>query len=99
LDNNSRNKWILRRELKQFARIIIQGIQMTESGMLAAAHLAGAGNVKKYIRSNGAYQVEDAYGSTIQDYLKSFAGYEMSSIVPHPRPKAALKISNKTKIH
>ena len=31
----------------------MNGIEITESGILAAAHLSGAGNVKKYLRSNG----------------------------------------------
>lgn len=97
--NIARNKWILRKDLKKFGGRMINGIPLTESGILAAAHLAGAGNIKKFMRSNGTYIVEDAYGTSIEDYLALFADYEMSSIVPHPRPKVALKISNKTKIH
>jgi len=85
--NIARNKWILRRDLKRFTGTVIQGILITESGMLAAAHLAGAGNVKKYLRSNGAYQVADAYGTTMQDYLTSFAGYSMGAIDPQRSPK------------
>jgi len=49
--NTSRNKWILRRDIKRFQGSYIGGIKITESGMLAAAHLAGPGNVKKYLRS------------------------------------------------
>jgi len=84
--NIARNKWILRRELKCFAGTFINGIQITESGMLAAAHLAGAGNVKKYVRSNGTYQVADSYGTTLQDYLTSFAGYTVEAIDPQRNP-------------
>lgn len=85
--NIARNKWILRKDLKRFAGTVIKGILITESGMLAAAHLAGAGNVKKYVRSKGAYQVADAYGTTIQDYLTSFAGYSVGAICPEQSPK------------
>jgi hypothetical protein len=58
----------------------INGIKVTESGILAAAHLSGAGNVKKFLRSNGSLRFSDAYGATIQSYLKKFAGYNVSTI-------------------
>jgi len=85
--NIARNKWILRKDLKRFTGTVIQGVLITESGILAAAHLAGAGNVKKYLRSNGAYQVADAYGTTILDYLTNFAGYTVGAIAPQRSPK------------
>jgi hypothetical protein len=47
---------------------------------LAAAHLAGAGNVKKYLRSRGAYAFEDAFGTSIEQYLREFAHYNTASI-------------------
>ena len=49
--NVARNKWILRRDIKRFVGKRINGVVITESGIVAAAHLAGAGNVKKYLRS------------------------------------------------
>lgn len=85
--NIARNKWVLRRELNRFPGTVINGILITESGMMAAAHLAGPGNVKKYLRSNGAYHVADAYGTTLQDYLINFAGYSVAAIDAQRRPK------------
>jgi len=78
--NIARNKWILRRDIKGFNGKRIGGVEITESGILAAAHLAGAGNVKKYLRSYGQNNVMDAYGSSISDYMKKFAGYDLSAI-------------------
>lgn len=78
--NISRNKWILRRDIKRFNGKTIGGVQVTESGIIAAAHLAGAGNVKKYLRSYGQNDVTDAYGSSISYYMKKFAGYDISNI-------------------
>jgi len=78
--NIARNKWILRRDIKRFTGKKIGGVQVTESGILAAAHLAGAGNVKKYLRSYGKNDVTDAYGSNISYYMKKFAGYDISNI-------------------
>ena len=64
----------------------INGIKITESGILAAAHLAGAGNVKKYLRSNGKNTFKDAYGSSMQHYLKQFSGYDTSFIEANVKP-------------
>ncbi|MEE1964062.1 hypothetical protein V1387_15325 [Allomuricauda taeanensis] len=78
--NIARNKWILRKDIKRFNGKKIAGVEVTESGILAAAHLAGAGNVKKYLRSYGQEDVTDAYGSSISYYMKKFAGYDISNI-------------------
>ena len=74
------NKWILRREIKRSVGKTINGVKITESGILAAAHLSGAGNVKKYLRSAGTNRFSDAYGASIQSYMKRFAGYDVSKI-------------------
>jgi len=80
------NKWILRRDIKRSSGKTINHIKITESGILAAAHLAGAGNVKKYLRSNGAFRFKDAYGSSVQHYLKQFSGYDTSIIEASKNP-------------
>ncbi len=80
------NKWILRKDIKRSVGKKINGIKITESGILAAAHLSGAGNVKKYLRSNGVERFEDAYGSTIQHYLKQFSGYNTAFIEANKKP-------------
>lgn len=85
--NVARNKWILRRDIKRFVGKRINGVVISESGIVAAAHLAGAGNVKKYLRSYGHTDVSDAYGSTIRYYMKRFADYNTAAIqaVQNPR--------------
>ncbi len=85
--NVARNKWILRREINRFVGKRIKGVEITESGILAAAHLAGAGNVKKYLRSYGELDVQDAYGTSIGDYIKKFSGYDVSLVPPQRNPK------------
>lgn len=86
--NASRNKWILKRDIARFAGKKINGIEITESGILAAAHLAGPGSVKKYLRSWGANSFSDAFGTTIGFYIKKFAGYDTSFIQPERKAKA-----------
>ncbi len=85
--NVARNKWILRRDIRRFTGKHIGGIEITESGILAAAHLAGAGNVKKYLRSYGQKDVKDDYGTSIAKYMKKFSGYDVSNISPKRNPK------------
>ncbi|HMC00733.1 MAG TPA: hypothetical protein VKN14_06830 [Flavobacteriaceae bacterium] len=86
--NLERNKWILRRDIKQFVGKRINGVLITESGILAAAHLAGPGSVKKYLRSYGAVGFTDGYGTTIQYYIKKFSGYDTSFAKPNRFAKA-----------
>ncbi|MDV7188514.1 peptidoglycan-binding protein LysM [Lutibacter sp. TH_r2] len=82
----SLNKWILRKDIKRSVGKKINGVVITESGILAAAHLAGAGNVKKYLRSYGANSFEDAYGASVYYYMKKFAGYNTSIIEANRKP-------------
>ncbi|MFK2821009.1 peptidoglycan-binding protein LysM [Flavobacteriaceae sp. LMIT009] len=88
--NTARNKWILRRDIKRFVGKTIDGVLVTESGILAAAHLAGPGSVKKYLRSYGAIGFTDAYGTNIRDYMKKFSGYDTSFIEGDRKAKATL---------
>ncbi|GGW42973.1 hypothetical protein [Arenibacter certesii] len=85
--NLSRNKWILRRDIKRFVGKKINGQEITESGILAAAHLAGAGNVKKYLRSYGKSDVNDSFGTTVSYYIKRFSGYDISHVAPVKNPR------------
>lgn len=85
--NTARNKWILRRDIKRFVGKYINGFKVTESGILAAAHLGGAGNVKKFLRSYGKTGFKDANGMSIQYYMKKFSGYDTSYILPQRRAK------------
>ncbi|MDX1462485.1 MAG: peptidoglycan-binding protein LysM [Marinirhabdus sp.] len=87
----SRNKWILRRDIQRFVGRTVEGVKITESGILAAAHLAGAGNVKKYLRSGGVVGFSDAFGTSIGFYLKKFSGYDTSFIKPNKKAKVKLR--------
>ena len=64
----------------------IRGIEITESGILAAAHLAGAGNIKKYLRSHGKLSFKDGYGSSVHHYIKLFSGFDTSFIEANRKP-------------
>ena len=82
-----RNKWELKNEIEKYSGKIISGVKITESGILAAAHLGGPGSVKKFLKSNGKKKCADAYGSSVKSYMKQFSGYETSGIVAENNAK------------
>jgi hypothetical protein len=90
LVNTKRNKWVLRRDIKRFVGKKINGILITESGILAAAHLAGPGNIKRYLRSYGAIGTKDAYGTDISSYMRKFSNYNTSFVTAQKKPDLAL---------
>ncbi len=85
--NIARNKWILRKDIPRFVGQHMNGVEITESGILAAAHLAGAGNVKRFLRSHGDFDVNDAFGTSINSYMKKFSGYDVSHVTPKRNAK------------
>ena len=48
---------------------------VTESGLLAAAHLGGAGSVKKWFRTGKVRK--DGNGVKITTYMTKFSGYKL----------------------
>jgi len=76
-----KNKWELRAIIERYEGTVMNGTLITESGILAAAHLAGVGSVKKYFRYKGKRFFKDAYGSSLRSYMKAFGGYDTSFIV------------------
>jgi hypothetical protein len=76
-----KNKWELQDIIEKYDGVIINGFKVTESGILAAAHLGGAGSVKRFFRYKGKKFIKDAYGTSISSYMKAFGGYDTSLIV------------------
>lgn len=85
--HTARNKWILKRDIARFKGKYMNGIKVTESGILAAAHLVGAGAVKIYLRSYGREHFSDAFGTTIRHYMRRFSGYDLSFVKPKRLPR------------
>jgi hypothetical protein len=85
--NAERNKWVLRKDIRRFEGNHIGGVKITESGILAAAHLAGPGSVKKFLRSSGNNNLSDAYGTSVKHYMKKFSGYDTSTVTPDKKAR------------
>ena len=76
LDLLSHNKKILKNYISYWDGKIINGEVITESGILAAAHLAGPGNVRKYFKKGKDFS--DGNGTKLTKYLTQFSGYELN---------------------
>ena len=70
------NKRRLKKYYKHYVGKTRWGIKITESGMLAAAHLAGQGNVKRFLMYGE--NPSDVYGTSLSKYLSKFSGYELN---------------------
>ena len=84
------NKAQLEDEIEKFEGKVINGVKITESGILAAAHLGGAGSVKGYLNSNGRRKFKDGFGTSMKSYFKKFGGYDTSNIVANMNAKVKL---------
>lgn len=84
------NKAQLANEIEKFEGKIINGVKITESGILAAAHLGGAGSVKNYLKSNGKRKFKDGFGTSMKSYFKKFGGYDTSHIIANMNAKVKL---------
>lgn len=72
------NQHNLRRQIKKYDGKFVNGILVTESGLLAAAHLGGPGSVKKWLRSGEDFK--DGNGTKITSYIKTFNGYDLAML-------------------
>ena len=69
------NKEKLQTYIDTFDGQTINGMYISESGILAAAHLGGQGSVKRYFKNGKVFK--DAYGTKITSYMKLFSGYDI----------------------
>ena len=69
------NKKVLQSYIDKWDGKIKDGVKITESGILAAAHLTGATSVKRFFKYG--INREDAYGTSIVDYMERFSGYKI----------------------
>lgn len=76
IDLLKHNKKKLQKYIDKHEGDTIHGIYITESGVLAAAHLGGQGNVKKFFRRGKKFK--DGFGTGITTYMEKFGGYELT---------------------
>ena len=69
------NKEKLQKYIDVFDGKTVNGMIITESGILAAAHLGGQGSVKRYFKNGKVFK--DGYGTKITSYMDKFSGYDI----------------------
>lgn len=58
----------------------INGVLITESGLLAGAHLVGHAGLKTYLQSGGTVVPKDANKVAVSNYIAKFSGYDISAV-------------------
>ena len=69
------NRKRLRKLIEEHCGTVVHGVYVTESGLLAAAHLGGAGSVRKWFRTGKVRK--DGFGTKITSYMIQFNGYQL----------------------
>ena len=69
------NKEKLQKYIDVFDGQTVNGMYISESGILAAAHLGGQGSVKRYFRNGKVFK--DGFGTKITSYMDKFSGYDI----------------------
>ncbi len=63
-------------DLHDYEGDVINGIEITRSGLLAGSHLTGIGTLKTYLETDGDSVSVDGFGTSIEEYLTLFANYD-----------------------
>jgi hypothetical protein len=66
--------------VKPYIGQTINGVTITESGLLAGAHLVGSPALLKYLSSQGSNTPADPYGTPVSKYIEMFNGYDVGPV-------------------
>lgn len=69
------NYSILKPYIKRYDNKTFKGVRITVAGILAAAHLGGAGSVMEWFKNDNASGLIDANGTSIRMYMVQFGGH------------------------
>lgn len=70
------NKRYLKKHLAKYRNRKINGILINDASVLAAAHLVGMGNMRRFFESNGKLVARDGNGIAATSYMKAFQDIE-----------------------
>lgn len=63
----------------KFVGQVINGVKITRAGLIAAAHLAGAGGVQHFLASAGSPNASDCNGTSVMHYLQEFQNINLTT--------------------
>jgi len=72
-----KNRIYLKKCITNYKNKTIKDIYITESSIIAAAHLVGHSNVQYWLECNGNISKVDGNGTNVESYLKMFSGYKI----------------------
>lgn len=80
IQNLRKNAIILNKTIRSFSGKTFNGIYVTKSGILAGAHLMGAGGVLAYFYPDKyKHPTSDTNGTTVAKYIKLFSNYNLTA--------------------
>lgn len=62
--------------LRQYDGHVINGVNLTTSGLIAGAHLVGVWSLQSYLQSGGAVDPVDPNGEPVSDYIRRFNDFD-----------------------
>ena len=65
-------------ELDQYIGQEMNGVTITESGLIAAAHLIGIGGLRSALVKRDLMSEKDDNGTTAKEYMDTFGGYDLN---------------------
>jgi len=68
------NRRLSEQGLDQYVGTNINGVEVTRSGMVAAAHIGGFNGMKRWVESGGRYNPSDELGTSIGKYMRIHGG-------------------------
>lgn len=71
------NSKYLKKYIKKYEGKKINNVIITKSGLLAAAHLVGAKNVKRFLKTNGKFVKKDGNNVPLTVYINRFKNYNI----------------------
>lgn len=74
------------RGLTQYIGQTINGTEITPDAIVAMAHLGGVGGASQYLRSGGAHNPSDSFGTSLSDYARKHGGASGNAL---SQPQAA----------
>lgn len=57
-----------------------QGIYITESGLLAGAHLVGSHGLRAWLEESSGVRIVDAKGTHVSEYVRMFSKYDLEGL-------------------
>lgn len=74
------NRIMIRDLINRFDGKWYQGIYITESGLLAGAHLVGSHGLRAWLEGTGEIRIIDAKGTHVRDYVRAFSKYDLEGL-------------------